>query len=328
MAAVGSKWGKWSTEFDTSNLLGEVVAWDVSLKGSEIPLAQVREALDKAGLDQSLVREIPVSDAMRRAVRAVAGDRVVSLVEDTPVSLVYQFTVEVKDAQHQELWATKPGAVLKYQGLGRVSLDKKTGDLDGDDAGLVKQVADGIDFCLNHRSTSDITGLAHRLFKANADVFPLRRQGGCYFVPVIHVGVIDAVQKFLEGCGCTLPRYPVAAGKLTGDSSVRDAIKDGLLAMVESHKQQIASFNGSTRDKTMKAQLDEIKLTQFKIEAYSEYLAQHADQLRKEAEESERLWAEKVEAIIDGRSEEDPSDPATEELEASGTEIEEELATA
>lgn len=298
-----SKWGAWETTFDADNLLGEVVAWDT--RGLVVPQAQVAQALTDAGLDPKLCRSIPPPKALRRAVSQLRRTKVVGEVEDTEERLVFQFSRTSKQTltAGQLPWATLAGDSLSYEGEGRVVLDKETGDLDGDNRELVQLVSQLLDEATVTRKTSDVTSIAHRVFKAHADLFAIRQAGGCYFVPARHAGVVDAVAKFLSGCGAQMRRYPVAKGHLTGDNSVRDAIRDGIQGMIDDHLKAVASFGPETRDKTMSKELDAIKLTRFKIDAYLEYLGEETEALRQEVVKADEAWRTKVEAILEERDE-------------------------
>jgi hypothetical protein len=58
-----------------------------------------------------------------------------------------------------------------------------------------------LDRCIAARTGSDITKVVQRLFERQADLFPIRPQGGCYFTPACHVAFIDKIQDLLNRVG-------------------------------------------------------------------------------------------------------------------------------
>lgn len=302
---INAKWGAWETTFDADNCAGEVVAWDT--RGLVVPQSVVVASLGAASLDPKLCRDISSPKALRRAVSKLRQTKIVGEVEDTDERLVFQFSKTAKQTltPGQLPWATLAGDSLTYEGEGRVVLDKRTGDLDGDNPQLVQMVGTMLDTAMATRKTSDITSIANRIFKAYADLFCIRAAGGCYFVPARHAGVVDAVEKFLQGCGAQLRRYPIAKGHLTGDNSVRDAVRDGIQGMIDDHLAAVANFGPQTKDRTMTKELDSIKLTRFKIDAYLEYLGEEVEGLKQKAAQADEAWRAKVESILDERIDEE-----------------------
>ncbi len=299
MEKILAKWGQWKTEFDTKNALGEIIVFDAH--GVKCPTPQVRQSLTDAGFDAKLCRDLSSSGALRRAVRELRRSKVVGEIEDTEDRLVFQFSrADKKELSESSAWATVGVShqILSYEGEGRVVLDKESGDLDGDNRELVATVAALLDQAHATRKTTDVTSIANRLFRTNADLFQLKRTGGAYFVPIQHAGVVDAVQKFLKGVGVELTRYPIAKGQMTGDMTVRDTIRDGLAALIEDHAKAIGRFSEATREGTAKKVLDQINLSKFKIDAYVSYLGQETVALKAKADEAERLWEQAVEGLF------------------------------
>ncbi|MGC4051930.1 MAG: hypothetical protein QM757_21520 [Paludibaculum sp.] len=52
----------------------------------------------------------------------------------------------------------------------------------------------------------------------------------------------------------------------------------GLAALVAEHRQAVAPFGADTREDTLRRAAERIRPTQFKVEAYAEYLAGRAGQ--------------------------------------------------
>jgi hypothetical protein len=74
-------------------------------------------------------------------------------------------------------------------------------------------------------------------------------------------------------------RFPIQAGTAEGDRSVKEAVTSGLAALIAEHQQAIESFGNDTRDDTLSRAAEKIRKTQFKIQAYAEYLAEEKTRL-------------------------------------------------
>ena len=101
--------------------------------------------------------------------------------------------------------------------------------------------------CVIWRTSAEAPGSAtprvvQKLFERQADLFPIRPQGGCYFTPICHVGFIDKIQDLLNRVGGRLLRFPVPAGTEEGDRSVTQAVADGLASVVTEHRAAVAQF--------------------------------------------------------------------------------------
>jgi hypothetical protein len=141
-----------------------------------------------------------------------------------------------------------------------------------------------------------VTRIVQKLFEKQADLFPIRPQGGAYFVPAAHAPFVEKVQGFLGRVGGRLLRFPVPAGVPEGERSVRRAVADGLAGLVAEHRAAVAQFGGDTRADTLERAAAHIRSTRFKVEAYAAYLAEEkaaldrelgaaADELRSRIEE-------------------------------------------
>jgi hypothetical protein len=142
-----------------------------------------------------------------------------------------------------------------------------------------------------------VTRLIQRLFERKADLFPIREQGGCYFVPQEHVSFVDRVQAFLGKINGKMNRFPVPAGTAHGDKSVKDAVADGIAAMIEEHLAAIASFGEDTRQDTLVRAAERIRQTKFKVEVYSAYLMEERTRLEKELAAASAKLRDKVEQL-------------------------------
>ena len=53
---------------------------------------------------------------------------------------------------------------------------------------------------------------------------------------------------------------------------MKDAVAAGLAALIDEHRQAVARFGQDTREGTLERAAERIRSTQFKVQAYAEYL--------------------------------------------------------
>jgi hypothetical protein len=139
--------------------------------------------------------------------------------------------------------------------------------------------------------------VVQRLFERKADLFPIRPKGGAYFVPAQHSSFTDQVQRFLGKLNGQLLRFPVPAGTVQGDRSVKEAVASGIAALIAEHNAAVEGFGEDTRPDTFERAAERIRVTRLKVEAYAEYLAEERSRLERDlADASARLRA-RVEAL-------------------------------
>ncbi|HEY1377754.1 MAG TPA: hypothetical protein VGF55_13225 [Gemmataceae bacterium] len=250
-------------------LLGEVISW--TCPGIAVRHADVVAALRDAGLDESVARVLLPRHAFARACKKLAHDRIIRPVSEDAEAITFQFTQE-----------SRVGDKYEYTLETMLRLEKATGKVRCDLAGLATLAQDLLDRAIDHRTGSDVTRLIQRLFDRHADLFPVREAGGVYFVSQAHAAFVDRVQQFLNRVNGRLARFPVPAGTPHGDRSVKDAVADGLATLIAEHREAVAGFGEDTRRDTLDRAAERIRLTRHKLEAYSTYLADARDRLADE----------------------------------------------
>jgi len=158
-----------------------------------------------------------------------------------------------------------------------------------------------------HRTGSDVTRVVQKLFDMQADLFPIREAGGCYFVPVVHLPLVEKVQAFLNKLNGRLGRFPVPAGTAEGDRSVRDAVASGLAAVIAEYRSAVSGFDADTRKETLERAAEKIRRTRLKVEGYAEYLADERGRLDRELTAAQSELRARVAALADNATRE----PAT-----------------
>ncbi len=273
-----------------TRLLGEVISW--ACPGVSITHSALVAALEAAGLDAGVARELAPRHAFSRACKRLSDQRIIRPVSEDAAAVKFQFTHESREGDRYE-----------YRLETTLTLDKQTGAVTCELPGLATLAQEELDRCIAARTGSDITKVVQRLFERQADLFPIRPQGGCYFTPACHVGFVGQIQDLLGRVGGRLLRFPVPAGTPEGDRSVTQAVADGLAAVVAEHRAAVAQFGADTRDDTLARAAEKIRTTKFKLTAYAEYLAGERERLERAVGDAERELRAKVERIAGGTAE-------------------------
>ena len=148
--------------------------------------------------------------------------------------------------------------------------------------GLAALAQEHLDRALAHRQGADITRVIQKLFDRQADLFPIRDQGGVYFVPIRFGAFVDRVQEFVNTVGGRLARFPVPVGTPQGDRAVQEAVAEGLSGVIAEHRAAVAGFGDDTRESTLRRAAERVRATRFKLEAYAELLAGEKARLERE----------------------------------------------
>jgi len=280
---------------------GEIISWDVASK-TEVPFTSLTAALEAAGFDPTAAREMTPRDAFSRAARRMADARIIRKVDETDAALRFQFTQEKK---------SENGERLDYYFEAVLALDKKSGKVAcAERPELAEQAEKAIAWHASIRNNLDITRLIQKLFSANADLFPVRSQGGCYFVPATFRVFLEKVEKFVALIGASLRRFPVPAGySPAADRSVSESVEEGLEAMVDAHVAAIDEFDGTTKDATLGKMVERINCTRFKAEAYAEFLGEKKAEIEAVLAEARATLRKKIASLGKTVEVPEPSSP-------------------
>jgi len=267
-----------------TRLLGEVISWTCA--GVAVTHPALVAALADAGLDPAVARELAPRHAFTRACKKLSDQRIIRQVAEDDATLKFQFTHESRD-----------GDRFAYTLETLLTLDKRTGTVTCDLPGLATLAQEHLDHALDARTGGDITRVIQKLFEKEADLFPVRPQGGAYFCPAEHAGLVDRVQALLGRLNGQLLRFPVPAGTPHGDRSVKEAVAAGLADLIAEHRAAVAGFDADTRPDTLKRAAERVRQTRFKVEAYAAYLADERGQLDRELAAAAAELRAKVAAV-------------------------------
>jgi hypothetical protein len=128
-----------------TRLLGEVIAWTCS--GVAVRHAALVAALKDAGLDEGVARELAPKHAFTRAAKKLSDQRIIRQVAEDEASVRFQFTSEHRAADR-----------IEYELETMLTLDKRTGTVTCDLAGLATLAQEHLDHALAARTGGDVTG--------------------------------------------------------------------------------------------------------------------------------------------------------------------------
>jgi hypothetical protein len=270
-----------------TKLLGEVISW--TCPASAVKHSDLVLALRESGLDEGVARELAPRHAFSRACKRLARDRIIRQVAEDATSLTFQFTSE-----------SKAGDRFEYTLETMLTLEKATDRVSCELAGLASLAQEFLDRAIACRTGADITRVVQRLFERRTDLFPIRDRGGVYFVPQEHADFVDRVQQLLGRVNGRLARFPVPSGTPQGDCSVRDAVANGIAALIAEHREAIGAFGADTREATLARAGERVRLIRHKLSAYAAYLAEERDRLERDLAAAAQRLRTKVEALAAG----------------------------
>ena len=269
-------------------LHGEIITW--SCAGGAIRHYELIDALSGSGLDPKVARDMLPRNAFARACRKLAEARIIRKVSEDEDLMRFQFTAERKE-----------GDSYQYEKETILTLRKADGEIDCDLPGLATLAKEALDEAMGIRTAGDITAVIQRLFHKQADLFPIRDQGGCYFVPRRHVAFVDRIESFVGRVNGALGRFPIPKGTGRGDESVRVSVAAGLEAMIREHERAVEEFGADTRASTFERAAGRIRDTRFKVESYAEYLGSEKARLEAAVAVASRKLRHRVAEITRGR---------------------------
>jgi hypothetical protein len=270
-------------------LLGEVITWN---PGKTVQKhLDIKQALIDAGLNVEVARELLPRHAFTRATKKLSEERVIDAVNDTNDTIKFQFT---KRFMEENEW--------KYEKECYLLLDKQLGKIACDNKTLEQAAQVELDKAMENRTSADVTKMIQKLFDAEADLFPIRDQGGVYFVPDKFSSFTDKIDTFVSKLGGRVSRFPVPADTKQGDKSVQDSIINGLSLVMADHEEAVDGFGIDTRHDTLERAAEKIKQTRVKIEAYAEYLKDRRDELLLTVDEANKKLVAKVQQISTDRA--------------------------
>lgn len=125
-------------------LLGEIITW--TCPGLAVRHLDLIQALRAAELDEGVARELAPRHAFTRACKKLSDQRIIRPVAEDEHTVTFQFTQE-----------SRHGDRFEYELETMLALDKKTGTVSCDLAGLATLAQEELDRCIAVRTGADIT---------------------------------------------------------------------------------------------------------------------------------------------------------------------------
>jgi hypothetical protein len=249
-----------------AELHGEIITW--SMGGNPVPHSELIAALEANDLPTAVIREMLPRHAFSRACSKLREQRIIRKLAEDEAVIQFQFTVERR---------TEDG--FEYDRETILTLDKSDGAIWCDIPDLATAARAAFDQAMGLRTPGDVTTVIQRLFDREADLFSIRPQGGCYFVPAAYADFVARVEAFVSRLNGTIGRFPVPKGTAHGDASVKVSVSEGMAGMIRDHMAAIESFDVSTHAATMEKRAEAIRTTRHKLMSYAEYLGSERERL-------------------------------------------------
>jgi hypothetical protein len=279
-----------AAQMDGKDLWGHIVTWDARSDSSHT-YAEVVKALESADINPTVARELLPRHAFARACRTMEEERLIDVFKEEGDELVFQFT---RRSLKEEGWEFDKECFLR--------LNKITGRITCPNKHLQEFATAQLAAATENRTTSDITKICQKLFEAHADFWPIRPQGGAYFVPIEHTKFISQIELFLRHLGGEVCPFPVAKGTQYGDEVVQKSLVTHLKSLIAEHERSVNEFSINTRKDTIEAAADRIKATRVKIEAYASYLTDKRDELLKTVDAANQNLITQINAIAEQKA--------------------------
>lgn len=270
------------------DLLGEIVTWDV--KGSEVKLDVIRQALTAADLDVNVATDLTPKAAFTRACKELKKDRAIDKVRTEGSQIKFQLTKKKLEGEKME---------YGYECL--VLLDQETGAINCDESPEVAKFARELfSHAMDTRSVQDISRFVQKLFEQRADLYAIEpRKGSAYFVPIGHVEFTTKVENFLRGCGGWINRFPIPCGTDKGNACVANAVENRIETMLAEVEGTVAEWNNKTRKKSFESAAEEYEAIKAKVETMRAYLFGRETALAEKLEAAKVAMREKVKELTE-----------------------------
>lgn len=254
--------------------LGTIVSWKVP---TEIAYDVLQDAMAANGIDPELAPEMAPINALQRALGEMKKNRVIRKLRHEHEMAFFQLTRETKTASE-----------IEYQKETEVALDTKTGGLKCDDPEIAAQASKLLAEHTQKRLTGDLTQLLQRYYERfQADLIPIREQGGAYFVPDVHRELVDTTRSFLERIGGRLRSFDVRLGSDDTSASVAESMTEYLKQLIGDFRESCADVDGTSRKDVKARRRGSVIELRRKLELYKGLLGGYAESIEEQIKEAD-----------------------------------------
>ena len=276
--------------------IGEIVSWEFPA-GTSTTVADLGSALAKAGLDPKHARELCKRHAFVRACRQLAADRLVRDLKEDGKAVSFQFTREFLNSLGR----------YEYSCAAVASMDKATGVITCDDAGLAASLSLTLMSAIADRQMADITRVLTSICgKKDVDLFPLKRKGGVYFVASAAARFIDQLESVIVAVGGKMDRYPIGlaapapASPATSPAvpppavppSVTTVVVDGISDLITAYQAALADLS-SPSERVLASRTAELAEIFRKLDTYADLIGVHRTILEDQVAFARKVLADK-----------------------------------
>lgn len=263
--------------------LGWIVSWKVP---SEVPLSALRSALVSAGMDTDLAGDMTTQNALRRALREMNQDRVIRKLRAEGEKVYFQIT-------HEEKTDTK----IEYWREAEVCLDEH-GNVTCDVPALADEAKALLQSHLCKRLTTDLTRLLQKVFdKRQADLVPIREQGGAYFVPEHCRELVEQSRTLLTAIGGKLRSFAVRLGCGDTKASVAESLSNYLAELVGEFRESLDGVSAETRGDVLERRSGRISDLRQKLSTYRGLLSGYADVISADIDAADQQLAAAIAGV-------------------------------
>jgi len=229
----------------------------------EIPLVELEQKLEAAGLPTDLVPVLQPRGALSTALRALETENMIRRVTDDAAKIVYAFVNEKVDTSY---------LALSYEQVETVIYDKETKAIrltSGENAEKIRALFD------RYRTTAQAQHLRQIVRQGLDAAEPVTVRPGMFFVPRKHRSTLLAVNGFVSSLDgrATLGALSIVDSKETRTNMLR-VVREELEAEItraSSELDALLAADGSRRTSTL-MRLESFKAIRAKVTGYAELL--------------------------------------------------------
>ena len=246
-------------------LFAEIITWDAPPQALR---KDVWQALADVGLSVGLLPDMTERQAASRAASALKDKELQIDRLQTAGQIQYQLTNKTNNEASIEFF---PRTV--------VTVDKWCVKVLSGSEEDAREFEDKMTEAVRWLTGADVSRVVARAFDEHAAMFPIvPKKGVVYVVPVQYQELVLRVELFLQQIGGRLHKFPVPRDS-DGESSVRDAITQGVQGMIEELQEAVEAWDETTRGSTQEHARQKWATIQAKIEEYSEYVSGYRQNL-------------------------------------------------
>ena len=240
-------------------LFANIVTWDAPPQALR---KDVWQALADVGLSMDLLPDMSERQAASRAASALKDKELQIDRLQAAGQIQYQLTNRTLSEASIEFFPRTVVVVDKW------CVKTLTGS--EQDA---KEFEDAMTEAVKWLTGADVSRVVARAFDEHAAMFPVvPRKGVVYVVPTQYQELVIRVESFLQKIGGRLHKFPVPRDG-DGESSVRDAISQGMEAMIAELQEAVEAWDETTRGSTQEHARQKWAQIQAKIEEYQDYVS-------------------------------------------------------